>query len=280
MERAGFFARFLIDTFGRAALTAGSGVVDVAGGRGMLSFELSAEAIPCCLVDERRHAEPDRKMRKRMRKQQGKLSGQQGQQGEPRGEAVAAHGGNEAGDEAAEDVAQVAVCFEATPTEAVAEAEVPAAVEAAETAEAAEAIAEDGSAGGAGSEAAPPFVHLRARFDADFQAAEHERLASASLLAGMHPDQATEPIVDAALRLKVPFAIVPCCVFAREFPRTGVDGFPVTTYAQLLDYLQAKAPGIQRTHLPFIGRNVVLWRGTAAAEDGAAPSGLCVECVP
>ena len=72
-----------------------------------------------------------------------------------------------------------------------------------------------------------------------FQAAEHERLASASLLAGMHPDQATEPIVDAALRLKLPFAIVPCCVFAREFPRTGVDGFPVTTYAQLLDYLQA-----------------------------------------
>ena len=207
MERAASFARFLIETFGRTALTAGSGVVDVAGGRGMLSFELSAEAIPCCLVDERRHAEPDRKMRKRMRKQQGQLSAQQGQQGQPRGEAVVAHGGDEAGEEAGDEMAEVAVCFEAAPAEAEVSAEAPAEAETAETAEAAEAVAEDGSAGGAGdaaSEAEPPFVHLRARFDADFQAAEHERLASASLLAGMHPDQATEPIVDAALRLKVP----------------------------------------------------------------------------
>ena len=48
-----------------------------------------------------------------------------------------------------------------------------------------------------------------------------------------------------------------------------------------LDALQAKAPGIRRTHLPFVGRNVVLWRGAAAAEDSAAPSGpLCEECLP
>ena len=75
----------------------------------------------------------------------------------------------------------------------------------------------------------------------------------------MHPDQATEPIVDAALRLRRPFAIVPCCVFARELPKTLPDGTWVTTYEQLLDYLQAKAPGIRRAYLPFVGRNVVLW---------------------
>ena len=59
---------------------------------------------------------------------------------------------------------------------------------------------------------------------------------------------------------------------------------PTCTYLHLLAgtyYLQAKAPGIRRTHLPFVGRNVVLWRGAAAAEDSAAPSGpLCEECLP
>ena len=45
----------------------------------------------------------------------------------------------------------------------------------------------------------------------------------------MHPDQATEPIVDLALRLGVPFAVVPCCVYPGLFPfrvqkGTGVLG--------------------------------------------------------
>ena len=34
----------------------------------------------------------------------------------------------------------------------------------------------------------------------------------------MHPDQATESIVDMALKYEKPFAIVPCCVFAQENP--------------------------------------------------------------
>lgn len=32
---------------------------------------------------------------------------------------------------------------------------------------------------------------------------------------GMHPDQATDAIVDFALACSKPFAVVPCCVFAR-----------------------------------------------------------------
>ncbi len=35
---------------------------------------------------------------------------------------------------------------------------------------------------------------------------------------GLHPDQATDAILDAALALGKPFAVVPCCVFARLFP--------------------------------------------------------------
>jgi len=48
------------------------------------------------------------------------------------------------------------------------------------------------------------------------------------LAVGMHPDQATEPIIDAALALGKPFAVVPCCVFPDLFPhrrtRTGGPG--------------------------------------------------------
>ena len=109
-------------------------------------------------------------------------------------------------------------------------------------------------------------------------------MCGASALVGMHPDQATEPIVDCALRHRVPFAIVPCCVFAREFPklRPGGGGL-VTTYEELLDYLQAKAPGIRRAYLPFVGRNVVLWhRPEEPPREGEeeAPSEQCQECEP
>jgi hypothetical protein len=40
-----------------------------------------------------------------------------------------------------------------------------------------------------------------------------------AVVCGMHPDGATEFIVDLALALDKPFAVVPCCVFGREFPR-------------------------------------------------------------
>ena len=39
-----------------------------------------------------------------------------------------------------------------------------------------------------------------------------------SVLIAMHPDQATEYVVSCALALGKPWAIVPCCVFARSFP--------------------------------------------------------------
>merc|ERR1712176_1336557 len=38
-------------------------------------------------------------------------------------------------------------------------------------------------------------------------------LKSACLILGFHPDQATEPCIDLALWLRIPFAVCPCCVF-------------------------------------------------------------------
>jgi len=66
-----------------------------------------------------------------------------------------------------------------------------------------------------------------------------------------------------AWRYGKPFAVVPCCVFAREFShRRGPDDLPVNTYERLVDYLRAKPAVGDTTYnhfLPFLGRNQVLY---------------------
>lgn len=87
------------------------------------------------------------------------------------------------------------------------------------------------------------------------------RLKSADLLVAMHPDQAAEAAVDLALRFDIPFFVVPCCVYAKEFPRRKIAMRQVTSYYDLLDYLQAKDPRIRRDVLPGCeGKNIVLWK--------------------
>ncbi|KAG7351142.1 methyltransferase domain containing protein [Nitzschia inconspicua] len=86
------------------------------------------------------------------------------------------------------------------------------------------------------------------------------RLLQASALVGLHPDEATADIVKQAVQHRIPFMVVPCCVFARLFPhRRKRDGNPVNTYEDLLEYLQEMDPSIQRMTLPLEGRNIALW---------------------
>jgi hypothetical protein len=84
--------------------------------------------------------------------------------------------------------------------------------------------------------------------------------------------QATEPAVDAALALGVPFAVVPCCVFPAAFPaRRLPGGRPVRTPAELVAYLRAKAgPGAAVARLPFQGMNAVVYSHGLAAAAAAA----------
>ena len=91
-----------------------------------------------------------------------------------------------------------------------------------------------------------------------------ERLNTCSMIIGMHPDQATEPIVDNALQLYKPFAVVPCCVFPKLFPARS----HVKTHEQFCSYLEAKAkmllPSstpyvVRRGSLDFNGRNTVVY---------------------
>ena len=93
-------------------------------------------------------------------------------------------------------------------------------------------------------------------------------MAECSVVLGMHPDQATECVVDFALERGKPFAVVPCCVYSREFPARRRPATPerprgggaVTTHAHLVEYLLAKAPGTCRSAtLPFGGMNTVVY---------------------
>jgi hypothetical protein len=52
--KAGTFRRWLIDTYSLSALEAGSGVLDIAGGKGELAFEfVNLNDCPCTVVDPR-----------------------------------------------------------------------------------------------------------------------------------------------------------------------------------------------------------------------------------
>jgi hypothetical protein len=84
----------------------------------------------------------------------------------------------------------------------------------------------------------------------------------ASVVVGMHPDQATEAIVDEALKCGKPFAVVPCCVFPKLFPhRTTPDKNLVMTLDQFILYLMAKHSDIKIHVLEIVfGSYVVLYK--------------------
>lgn len=101
-------------------------------------------------------------------------------------------------------------------------------------------------------------------FAPDTAAADTEAGAAAracAAIVGLHPDQATDAIVEVALALRRPFAVLPCCVYAQQHPhrRRPGDGGPVESYEDLLAYLKAKHPDIRTAALPFFGRNQVLY---------------------
>ncbi|KAJ9465546.1 hypothetical protein DIPPA_07111 [Diplonema papillatum] len=92
-----------------------------------------------------------------------------------------------------------------------------------------------------------------------------EALAQADVVVAVHPDEPTEPVVDWCLARRLPFVVVPCCVFARSNRQRRVAGeplAPVTTYEQFIAYLLAKATPdgrpIEAVSLPFSGRNIAL----------------------
>eukprot|EP00163_Fabomonas_tropica_P003042 TRINITY_DN12523_c0_g1_i1.p1 TRINITY_DN12523_c0_g1~~TRINITY_DN12523_c0_g1_i1.p1 ORF type:complete len:515 (-),score=46.57 TRINITY_DN12523_c0_g1_i1:163-1707(-) len=76
-------------------------------------------------------------------------------------------------------------------------------------------------------------------------------LTTATVIACMHPDAATEPALDIALTLSRPYAIVPCCIFPSSGHRMSWDAF--------IAHLKSKDPGMQEAYLNFEGKNMVLY---------------------
>jgi hypothetical protein len=81
-----------------------------------------------------------------------------------------------------------------------------------------------------------------------------------SMIIGMHPDQAAEQLIEFALRNNKPFAVVPCCVYQKQFPKRSLqDKRPVRVYGELIEYLLEKHPAIRSLEMDFDGKNVLLY---------------------
>jgi hypothetical protein len=115
-----------------------------------------------------------------------------------------------------------------------------------------------------------PEIYAQAIPNADLLE-ESRSIPSTTLLLGLHPDEPTEDILDAALEHNLSVAIIPCCLFSSLFPsRTikrssdGNDGkveeVPVRDYNDFLQYLLDKDESLQLSTLPFEGKNKVIYR--------------------
>jgi predicted esterase len=186
------FARWLLSVFGAEVLGAAHGVLDVAGGRAGLSFELHVrQRVTCTLLEVRESV----LLKSHQRRALAKLS--------------------------------------------------------------------------KASDGVPPIPHVHAMLDESFMGSAEGAalLAGSSALVGMHPDEATEPIVRAALRFNKPFAVVPCCVFpSANSGRRLHSGEPVETYEAFCQFLLELAPGSEWGFLPFLGRNRVIYRRPAGRQ--------------
>ncbi|KAG0014474.1 hypothetical protein BGZ82_001743 [Podila clonocystis] len=305
-ERSLYFAQWLIQTFTREFLESGSGVLDIAGGRGDLSWELQTrQGVRSTIIEPR----AGKGMRKWQRKWLEKFVAENQNKGDHAD--TMANNGRDAivpqekeGDQACEgnvskkQKTEVAVRDNKDDDDDDDDDKEP---------------EDSGDKVSALSSFIPTLktyplqatepARIQAMMDDTFLQTHREMVASASVLIGLHPDQATEPIVRAALAAGKPFAIIPCCVFGRDNPhrrlpvvmessgekeKSGdceVDGAlekkdvvmqdvdvgqepgtrAVTSYEDFVTWLTTLHPGIETTWLNFEGMNRVLfWRGIPA----------------
>jgi len=91
-----------------------------------------------------------------------------------------------------------------------------------------------------------------------------------SVLVGLHPDQANDPIMEIGFALNLPWVVIPCCVFPNLFKQRQLkpSGKLVRTYDDLCEYILQQHPNVKETTLPFRGRNrVFYWKPPPPEND-------------
>ena len=260
-HRASKFAEWLVRTFGVETLSRGSGVLDVAGGRGDVSWELhTVRKVPCTLVEPRA---------RKLNRAQHKWLRREGKKGSV---SVCARetkksGGEEKGGRDATRRGGVDGQYDDERKEKDDE-------------KARRDDDDDDDDDVADENENDSFLCPQVR--AEFRPDTWSAFAECSVVVGMHPDQATESIMAFAKAHGKPFAIVPCCVFPALFPDRRVPAdeedaeedaeteegdekkiknarhVPVTRLAQLVRYLARETGGLV-THLDFQGANRVVY---------------------
>eukprot|EP01060_Flectonema_neradi_P010006 TRINITY_DN1714_c0_g2_i4.p1 TRINITY_DN1714_c0_g2~~TRINITY_DN1714_c0_g2_i4.p1 ORF type:complete len:675 (+),score=98.43 TRINITY_DN1714_c0_g2_i4:76-2100(+) len=90
-------------------------------------------------------------------------------------------------------------------------------------------------------------------------ASAREQLQKCTLIIGLHPDGPTEDIINYALLNKKNFVIIPCCVFAESNKhRVLKNGQIVRSYEDFITYLCEKDSRIRKLTLTIAGRNIAL----------------------
>jgi hypothetical protein len=81
-----------------------------------------------------------------------------------------------------------------------------------------------------------------------------------SVVVGMHPDEATDLIIDYAVANKKPFVVLPCCVCEDKFPERRLkSGGRVQTFDHFVEYLMEKHPGNEMARMRYAGPNLVIF---------------------
>ncbi len=237
--RADVFASFIVHKFGGVdVINRNGGVLDVAGGRGDLSFELKSKYnIKCTLIDPR-----IRKLNKKQRRYILKSEKDKKRQHQrPENIIHVINGDNEPKCKKQKMTSSNNIFNQSQQQQ--------------QNTKKKKLVIDD--------QLLNDYLgqHIQGKFDSSFKIATIG--GAKPLVVGMHPDQATEDIVDIALEHKLNFAVVPCCVFPKPlFEKNAKERKKAIkmSFDEWCKYLSNKADGIESDFLNFTGANRVIYK--------------------